>query len=825
MKLKQIIVGVFLVMQGGVQFSFGQTTIPSSIIVDQLKTVANTTSVLYLAAHPDDENTRLITYLTKHEHADVSYLSLTRGDGGQNLIGTEISEQLGLVRTHELLAARRIDGAKQYFTRAIDFGYSKTPDETFEFWEKEEILSDVVWVIRNVRPDVIVTRFSPEINPDRGTHGHHTASAILAVEAFEAAGDPSRFPEQLEYVKVWKPKSIFWNTSYWFYGSVERMDEEVAKDPGNYVKVDVNKYLPLLGKSGSDISSSSRSQHKSQGFGNSPVLANQWEYLQLLKGTIEENQFSSGFKETGLSSKLDKLIQKAIKSFDILHPEKSLSLLFEIRNQLGQIDDALIKKAKLELIHKIILEASGIKATAFSKNQLVHVGESINSKLEISGATSFKITSIESKWSTSGVLQKPNYSGAYFTLPLTWVVPDNGISQPYWLAENKKKGLYTVNDQNQIGLASNNYPFELSVSLEIQGNMVVMKLPLMHGSTDPVKGQIIQPLVVTPNVMLNIERDVLVFATASSKTLNVEVISGKPNEKGYVELLVPEGWKCEPAFIKATFEKAGDRQQFSFALTPPSEENTGVIRAIFKDESLVYSMGLYQLKYDHLPEVALFPSAESKVVRLNLKKEGQNIAYVKGAGDKVMEGISEMGYVVKEVSVEMLLLTDLHQYDAVVFGIRALNTLNNVSSVNTVLSEYVNQGGNLVMQYNTAHRLKTAPLGPYEIKLSRDRVTEEDAIVQFLDTAHQVLNAPNKITESDFDNWVQERGLYFPNEWEEAMHPILGMHDNGETEKQGSLLVGQYGKGFVVYTGLSFFRELPAGVPGAYRLLANILSL
>lgn len=823
MKTIQIITSLFFSFVG--TMAFGQQTIPSSEIVDGLKAVGNTTSVLYIAAHPDDENTRLISYLTKHEHAEVSYLSLTRGDGGQNLIGTEIGDQLGVIRTQELLAARKIDGGNQYFTRAIDFGYSKTPEETFKFWDKEAVLADVVWVIRKVRPEVIITRFSPEVNPDRGTHGHHTASAMLAVEAFKAAADPERFPEQLEYVRTWQPTSLFWNTSYWFYGSVEKMDEQVAKSPSGYVKIDVNPYLPLLGKSGSDISSLSRSQHKSQGFGNSPVIGNQWEYLQLLEGHITEQLFASTYKEKGLDTKLDKLISKAIKSFNIHQPELVLSQLFVIRDQIAQLSDEEMRARKLQDIHTIILQCAGVKATAFSKEQLVYVGQEIESNLEVSATSEVTVKQVKSTWVNGKISQNINKNAKVFEQKLKWVVSDNGVSQPYWLTGSKTAGSYLVEDQKMIGLPETPYPFNLTVELEIDGKSVTMVVPLQHGSTDPVKGQIIQPLVVTPNVMVNLERDVLVFASDKSKQINVEVVSGKPNEAGYVELFIPQGWKCEPAFIKTAFKESGEKKTFQFKVTPPTGESTGNIRAIFKDESLVYSLGIYQFTYDHIPQSAVFPSAEATVVKVDLKKTGQHVLYVMGAGDKVPEAIEEMGYTVTLMNVDQLLNAELTKYDAIVMGIRALNTIETIGSINEKVTLYVKHGGNLVMQYNTAHQLKSQPLGPYSITLSRDRVTEEDAEVSFLSKEHQVLNAPNKISDKDFNNWVQERGLYFPTGWDSSLAAVLSMHDVNETAKNGSLLVGSYGEGYIVYTGLSFFRELPAGVPGAYRLLANILSL
>ncbi len=809
---------------------FAQTTVSSSEILKDVKKLGKLGTVLYIAAHPDDENTRLISYLTNYENVDVSYLSLTRGDGGQNLIGTEIGEQLGLVRTQELLAARRIDGASQFFTRAIDFGYSKTPEETFNFWEKEEVLSDVVWVIRNLKPDIIITRFSPEVNEDRPTHGHHTASAMLAVEAFAAAADPTKFTDQLDKVDIWETKQIYWNTSYWFYGSVEEMDNQVAKAPNQYLKINVNQYLPLMGKSGSDISAHSRSQHKSQGFGNTPVKSEQWEYLQLLKGegvpSTLLSETNTSFEKAGFGNKIDKMISKVIEAFDVSHPEKSIDALFGIRDEIAQINDQSIKRKKLEQVHSIILKCAGFKADALSKEQLIHVGQSLKTSVELSSNIDITVKEIQPAFfetiSSGGTNLK---SGRYYSKTIDWTVPET-IYQPYWLSGEKKLGLYNVVNPMDIGLPENDYPFYLNISLEINEHPIKVKIPMTHGSNDPVKGPVVQPLVVVPNVMVNIDRDVYVFTSEESKTIDVEVVSGKPNTSGYVELIVPTGWKCEPMFYKTETGSVGESKHYSFEVTPTKTEVTGSIKAVFKDDEYIYGRGFYQLKYDHIPEVALYPPSEAKAVKVSLYTSGKRIGYVAGAGDKVAESTQEMGYAVVPLTIQDLQLQDLNQYDAIVFGIRALNTLEGLGSVNEKLTKYVSDGGNLVMQYNTSHRQKHAPLGPYEITLSRDRVTEEDAEVVFLAPDHKVLNSPNKLSPSDFNHWVQERGLYFPNKWDEGhFTEVLGMHDSGEDMKKGSLIIAKHGDGNIVYTGLSFFRELPAGVSGAYRLWANILSL
>ena len=781
--------------------------------------------VLYVAAHPDDENTRLISYLTQDKKMDVSYLSLTRGDGGQNLIGTEIGEQLGLVRTHELLAARRIDGGKQFFTRAVDFGYSKTPEETFKFWNKEEVLADVVWVIRQVQPDIIITRFSPEVNPDRPTHGHHTASAMLAFEAFEAAANPNMYPEQLRHVDVWKTKHIYWNTSYWFYGTVEKMDEQVAKAPYKYMKIDVNSNLTLLGKTGSDISAASRSQHKSQGFGNAPLLKPQWEYLESLSGNPAQpnitDQIPLTWKERTESKTLDKLFEKAATEFDVTNPEAVVPILIEARNEIAQLPESKFRTAKLKEVQDLIQRCLGIVMRAHTSADLLTVGENVETNFEWRTASkAVKLKSIK----TLGSEYKPQAESNYQSIEFAWQVPDV-TSQPYWLRSEHGYGSYKVDDQLECGKPVLDYPFQLSVVMTYENEEIQISIPINHQHTDPVKGEVIQPLVVTPNVMVNLQQEVFVFTTSAPKNVTVEVKSGTAKASGFVELFMLDGWKCEPAFHKYEFAKKGGSKQFTFKVTPPTEQSEVKIKALAKDVSRVYGMGYYRLNYDHIPHAAVFPTAEAKFVRVDLEKVGKKIAYIMGAGDKVPEAIEEMGYTVDQLTVDEVKQTDLSTYQAVALGIRGLNTLENIGDINEKITDYVKSGGTWVMQYNTSHRLKAQPLGPFDIKLSRDRVTEEDATVEVLEPGHAVMTQPNRITDTDFNGWVQERGLYFPDVWPTDIKPILSMRDLNSEPLEGSLLVGSHGKGHVVYTGLSFFRELPAGVPGAYRLMANILSL
>lgn len=818
-------------------FSFGtisrgqSVTMPSSHILHELEHLKFNGSVLYIAAHPDDENTRMIAWLTHSRHASVSYLSLTRGDGGQNLIGKEIGTGLGLLRSCELMAARSIDGGKQYFTRAVDFGYSKTPAETYSVWNKEDVLYDMVQVIRQMKPDVIITRFSEVENPERPTHGHHTASAQLAFEAMDAAADPLRFPEQLKSLETWQVKKLYWNTSWWFYGDQKLMEEQVSKHPEKYIRVDVNPWMPLLGSYCTDIAARSRSQHKSQGFGSTGVVGTQAEYLELKRGEHSGGDLFSGIPCTWHEIPGGKLIQtkidQVVTRFDPYEPSKSLVQLFELRNMLMALNpNHKWKSPAIDRLDRIITACAGIKAHAYSDQQHVAQGESVKVAFELSASPKVAIELEKAEFLNLNL--KGNFNPALkegkWEQEIVLAIPaDQPKSQPYWLESEPGAGSYKISAGN-VGKAMSDYPFRAILSMKVDGQNFKHEFPVLYHYTDPVKGSIEQPVVVRPDVMLNLSSNVLLFPDNSPRNLEVEVISGKAEMEGYVELNLPEGWRSEPAFHKCRLERKGEIQHFSFAIFPSSRAEAVKVRAIFKSDN-VYSNSMYRIKYDHVPELEWYPTSELEAIRIDLKRIGQKIAYIPGAGDQVAEHLSLIGYDVTEILPDQVQADILKTYDAAVVGVRAFNTYENAAVLNEALNTYCKNGGTVIIQYNTSRGLKTDQIGPYMLKLSRDRVTEEKASVEFLVPDHSVLNVPNKISASDFEGWVQERGLYFPGEWGDEFSPILSMRDEGEKPLHGSLLVAKYGEGYFVYTGLSFFRELPAGVSGAYRIFANLIAL
>ncbi|MEJ8801418.1 PIG-L family deacetylase [Pontibacter sp. H249] len=795
-------------------------------ILQDIKKLNVLGSVLYVASHPDDENTRLIAYLANEKLYNTGYLSATRGDGGQNLIGPEISENLGIIRTQELLQARRTDGGHQFFTRANDFGYSKDSKETFNIWDKEQVLADMVWVIRKFRPDVMITRFPPD---ERAGHGQHAASAILAEEAFEAAGNPKRFPEQLKYVEVWQPKRLLWNTGVWSFGSQAEFDKYVDQ----LTRVDVGGFNPLLGKSYGEVAAESRSMHKSQGFGASGSRGTSLEYLQHTKGDKAGKELFEGVNTTWArvkgGDKVERIIQKAIDAYKPTEPAAVVPTLLEAKRELAKLPDSYWKKVKLEEVQEVITATMGLYLEATAADFSAAPGQAVQVQVEAINRSAVPVTlqrvqyTFASKDTTLNqklTNNEPVKYGKQVILPATMQA-----SQPYWLRTAGTLGMFAVAEQQQVGKPENDPAAQVTFNLTVSGEPMQVTVPVVYKRTDPVEGEVYRPFVVTPPVFVNLAEKVYMFANGEPKHVQVRVKSGKAGIVGNLKLDAPKGWKVEPASVPFKLDTKGAELNYVFAIYPPQGQQEAVLKAIATVDGKNYTQGLNEISYSHIPAQITYPEATAKIVKLDLKKKGQKVAYVMGAGDDVPLSLQQIGYDVTMLKDENMRLDYLQQFDAIILGVRAYNTVDRLKHHQATLLEYVKNGGNLIVQYNTNHSLVMPNVGPYQLKLSRDRVTVEEAEVRFLEPNHPVLNTPNKITQKDFEGWVQERGLYFPNEWSKEYTAILSSNDPGEPARNGGLLVAKYGKGHYIYTGYSWFRELPAGVPGAYRLFANLISL
>jgi len=826
----RILISFLFVLQfSGYSFAQPPRNWSTSEIQLGLRKLGTVGSVLYIAAHPDDENTRLLSYLANDLCLRAAYLSVTRGDGGQNLIGKEQGELLGMIRTQELLAARRTDGAEQFFTRANDFGFSKNPEETFSFWNHDSVLADVVWVIRNFNPDVIITRFATD---GSGGHGHHTASAILAEEAFDAAADPTRFPEQLQYTKPWKTNRLLYNSTFRF--------SNPNADLSSLLKTDVGGFNILLGKSYGELSAESRSMHKSQGFGTAKARGSYLEYFKPLKGdTVIKEPFQSldfSWKKTEGGEAVQKLIDKISAAFDAQHPEASVDALVKLYDALQGIQDVSLRERKQKETLDLILACSGTVLEALTNAYSTSPGDTVKVTASIVTRSGIKIiplsvtvqgntigNSPDSAFSIPLLLNKPLVAEKVITIPA-----DAPVTNPYWLDHPHSKGIYAVADQLMIGKPENEAAFSAVFKLNIASHEFLVTRPLQFKWVEPSDGERYRPFLVAPPVMVRFSDESVVFPSSVDKNISLHLKAGRDNLSGTVQLNLPSSWTVAPKQVSFSLARKGEEQEVVFHITTPATASEAVASAVItlQGSEKTYSRGLVELKYDHIPVQTYFPQATCRFLRLDVKKHLNNIGYIAGAGDEIPKYLEQLGYRVTLLDDKMLGETKLDGLDAIVTGIRAFNTNEKLILHKQTLMNYVRNGGNLIVQYNTNNFLgpMNADIGPYPFKISRDRVTHEEAAVTFELPNHPLLNTPNKITQKDFEGWIQERGIYFANSWDSAYAVPFSMNDPGEKPMKGSTLVAQFGKGYFIYSGLVFFRELPAGVPGAFRLFVNMIE-
>jgi LmbE family N-acetylglucosaminyl deacetylase len=787
-----------------------------------LKKLTKLGSVLYIAAHPDDENTALLATLAQDRCYRTAYLSITRGEGGQNLLGAEQGEMLGLIRTQELLAARKIDGAEQYFTSAIDFGFSKTSEETLRFWGKEKTLADVVWVIRKFRPDVIVTRFTPIL----GGHGNHTASAILAEEAFRAAADPSRFPDQLQYVSPWQAKRIVFNI-------FRQPQSDQNPKTVSIVTLDIGAYSPLLGKSFTEIAGEGRSMHKSQGMGASQNRGESLNYFQHIAGdTAKKDLFDGidvGWSRIKNADSVGKILDEAYRTFDDLAPERSIPLLFKALNQLNALlQDSWVSAKKEELIHTILACAGmWIDATASDNSAIPGSEIKLNTTIINRSTYPFILDHIMLPFGgTDTLFHLQLATNQTVRSNFTVRLPEHmNYSQPYWLIDKPDIGSYTISNKLLVGQPENTSPVIVTIQLSSPDGSLKIDLPLRQRVIDPIDGELLHPFVIVPPVTVNLPESVVLFPNMSERRIQVTLKSEIPNTRGTVQLKLPENWSVAPLQSQFEFQNKDDEHTFSFDVRPLKGAKNGSFIAEATIGKTIISCGLQTTQYKHIPPQTIFPVAQGKLLKIDLKKIGRTVGYIMGAGDDMPSAIRQIGYSVVLLSDEELTEGNLDHYDVIVAGVRAYNTRPKLRIHQPHLMEYVKRGGTYVVQYSNPQRNESENIGPYPMNISRDRVAEEDAQIKFLNRNHRLVTTPNRIYENDFKNWIQERGLYFADHWDAKYDSVFSCHDANEPDRAGGLLTTQYGKGYYIYCAYAFFRQLPAGVEGAYRLFANILSL
>jgi LmbE family N-acetylglucosaminyl deacetylase len=788
-------------------------------------------TVLMIAAHPDDENTAVMSWLAQGRHMRTGYLSLTRGEGGQNLIGSEQGDALGVIRTQELLAARRIDGAQQFFTRAIDFGFSKSPQESIAKWGHGEILSDVVWVIRSFRPDVIILRFS---GTPRDGHGQHQASAILGKEAFDAAADPKRFPEQLKYVQPWRAKRLVWNAFSW---------DGDPKDKDKMMKVDLGAYNPVLGMSYGEIAGWSRSQHRSQGMGAPEQRGSIMNYFQNVAGDPARDDMFEGVK-TGWDrieggDGVGQALAKARQQFNPEHPEEIIALLAEVRGLMSKLEakDPILVKAKESEVDQLLKECAGIWLDAAADRYQATPGSTLNVSLTALARInapvrweSVDLTGVgEATETIHADLAQNQPSTRKLSIKLAQATP---YSEPFWLSAPHNNWRYDIADQRLVARPDPLPAMTAHFKLEVAGTKLALDVPVHYRYINPARGELTRPLEIVPPVAVNLPEPVAIFPNEGARDVTVQLAATGGPAAGELSLEVPSGWTVSNP-VPFNLETEGSRVEIGFHVKPPAGADSVRVafRAVAKINGREVSTGVQPIEYEHIPPQALFHEAKGALQPVDFRVLAHNIGYVMGAGDKIPDAVRQMGAAVTLLNSDDLMSGDLSRYDAIVTGVRAYNVRPDLRAAQPRLLEYVRNGGTVVVQYNVgesqrpnARASSLGPLGPYPFEISRERVVEEDSPVRFLEPECTLLRAPNEIKPSDFQGWVQERGLYFANHWDPHYQTVLSTHDAGEKDLPGGMLYARYGKGAYIFTAYSWFRELPAGVPGAYRIFANLLS-
>ena len=791
---------------------------PSSQLYHKLLRFQETKRILFVAAHPDDENTRLIAYLANAEHAEVAYLSLTRGDGGQNLIGSELGIELGMIRTQELLRARETDGGRQFFTRALDFGFSKNPDETFNNWDKKKLLSDVVWIIRKYQPDVILNRF----NTIPGTtHGHHTSSAMLSVEAFDLAADKNAFPEQLKYVSVWQPKSVFWNAYNWG-GQYE------PEEGKTYHKFLVGEYNPLLGTTYSKIAADSRTMHKSQGFGSTSQIGQGNDFIELIKGSpFKSHPFEgieSRWKELPNGAEITKSIEAVLSSFDFIQPENNLQGLLKIKALLDtQKSTAVWLTEKKVLLDGLILETLGIKGEFNIKKEIGYPGEKINTEFVINNPAQsvVKVISFDGTLFETQIAKEAS-GNIPVTAPVEIQIPkDYPVSQPFWLEKPLDGALFNITEPEKIGKPNNSPSIFGVVSLEIDGQKIRLELPLQYKYNDQVDGEIKQPFTLVPEVNVHLDKANLFLVEGAEHKLHVEVSFRDKILDG--ELMLKGLSPSQYRIVSVGKDDRRKRTVYTIDILDSDQEKKQVLVTFRSKDGREFNLDTKRISYKHIPNLTYFTSTSFGLVKSDMKVSGQKIGYINGAGDDVAEVLKNLGYQVSILEDSDIQKDRLKAFSTVIVGIRAFNVNQALASNVDQLMEYVKEGGNVIVQYNTGSPLLTKDLGPYPFVISRERVTVENSPIQ-VDYSHPILAGPNKITAKDFEGWVQERGLYFTADWDPNYSAPIAFQDPGEKFFGGSLIHTKYGSGTYTYSSISWFRQLPAGVPGAVKLFVNLIE-
>lgn len=814
--MKRIFSFLMLSISGATLYAQQFRPMSSTQIYDKVQQLNVLGTVMYMAAHPDDENTRLISYLVHHDHIRTIYLSLTRGDGGQNILGNEQGSTLGLIRTHELLEARKIDGAEQLFTHVIDFGYTKSPEETFKFWSREQLIKDVNAAFQQYKPDVIICRFP---TTGEGGHGQHTVSAIIAGDVYKQIEQEKASGKGAE---VWQPTRLLFNS--FRFGDRNTTSEDQFKLP-------INQYESLLGEGYGEMAGRSRSVHKSQGAGTPQSVGVTNEYFKLIAGkpvktslydNIDLSWNRVGRKEIGTA------VQRLIDNFAFTDPSKNIPALLEIRKQIETLKDPFWKTQKLKEVDDIILSASGIMAEALTDNADATPGSKVPVTLNLISRSHTPVV-VEGigfqQDKGNGIAAFSMAFDSLYRIPVPVTLSSSeALTEPYWLQHSAQTGAYQY-DAAYAGAPEGANKVFTSVQVTIGGQPFRFQVPVSYKVLDPVRGDVVERLHVVPAVSVEPYNALFVFESGKPQQTLLKIKTFKDIQSAELRVSY-NGQVIQNLQLGAL--KNGTDTLLPVTVPTTALQTTGpdsYIAFEIAADGTTYNRGRHMIRYNHIPELQYFTDARVKAVRKDWQVAVKRVGYIEGAGDYVDAVLNLCGLNVERIPAGSVNNQNyLNNFEAIVIGIRAYNTQSQISSWMPALMQYVQQGGTLIVQYNTNQNLMTSKFGPYPFKISRDRVTEEDAAVTFTDPNARLLQFPNKITPKDFDNWVQERGVYYPSDWDQQYKTMLSMHDTGEKDLQSAVLQAQYGKGQFIYTPLAFFRQLPAGNNGAIRLMMNMLS-
>lgn len=785
--------------------------------------------VLYIGAHPDDENNKLIAYLSKELHLDVAYLSITRGEGGQNFIGSEVTTDLGILREQELLAARRIDGGKQFFTRAKDFGFSKNAEQTIQTWGEEETLRDIVWVIRYFQPDIIINRFSEDF-PDH--HGHHTASAILTKKAFEISGDPNVYPDQLKEVQTWQSKRLLWNI--YSESGVKDIGGIIVPQP-DYIKLNIGKYNSILGKSYAEIAAESRNQHRCQAMGATATVGEINEYFKLVSGeSTQDNLFSTietSWKRIGNSKKIENLIQDIITNYNPKDQEQIIHKLCKLLTELQKLPYSNWKLEKEKDIKELIVQTMGLKAVASVNKAILSPKEKYPLSIELENRSPISISDIKIHSNQLKVIQniektKHELKGKdCLKLNAVIYVPDTSACYlPQHLKFKDKKGQYNVSNSKFACLPHDEAPYKLQLQFKLIDQTIELAIPINNIEYDPLVGKKQQPITIGPPVSINFSTNTII-AAGKKQVINLTLTTIQDSTEGEIILNIPKDWEIYPKTIPFRFSKAAQKQDFTFTLSLPETNTETELSAQVRINNIDYRQSHKKISYTHITKQEYYPEAKIKIVQTKIDNSARYVAYIKGTKDDMDKSLSQIVDRVDILTLPELEKENLKKYDAIILGLRLYNIHPSINQYQETLKKYIEDGGVVISQYNTNYDLLENKAGIFPLAISSKRICDENSPITILEPKSPILSYPNQITENDFKKWVQERAIFIPQKWDKQFTPILSSRDINEGAQEGLLLLRPQGKGYYVYCSLALHRQLPAGIPGAYRLFANMLSL